>query len=37
MKISSEHKHLEISRALLAEIAAGKYADFDRLPSEAQL
>src|SRR3954463_7291255 len=37
MKISSEHKHLEISRALLAAIAAGKYSDSDRLPSEAQL
>jgi LacI family transcriptional regulator len=29
------HKHLEISRHLLSEIAAGKYTD--RLPSEAQL
>lgn len=31
------HKHLEISRHLLAEIAAGKYAATGRLPSESQL
>jgi LacI family transcriptional regulator len=37
MKNHSEHKHLEISRALIAEIAAGKYSESDRLPSEAQL
>jgi len=31
------HKHQEISRHLLTEIAAGKYAASGRLPSEAQL
>jgi DNA-binding LacI/PurR family transcriptional regulator len=30
-------KHLKISRHLLTEIAAGKYAASERLPSEAQL
>jgi LacI family transcriptional regulator len=33
----SEPKHRLISRELLAEIAAGKYAPSGRLPSEAQL
>jgi DNA-binding LacI/PurR family transcriptional regulator len=33
----SDHKHLEISRHLLTEIAAGKYSTSGRLPSEAQL
>lgn len=33
----STAKHLEISRHLLTEIAAGKYNVSDRLPSEAQL
>jgi LacI family transcriptional regulator len=37
MKSGREYKHLEISKSLLAEIAAGKYAENDRLPSEAQL
>jgi LacI family transcriptional regulator len=37
MKHGHGYKHLEISRFLLAEIAAGKYAETDRLPSEAQL
>ena len=37
MKEDREYKHLEISRFLLAEIAAGKYAETHRLPSEAQL
>src|SRR5437762_1290643 len=32
-----ESKHRQISRQLLAEIAAGKYAPSGRLPSEAQL
>ena len=32
-----EPKHLQISRDLLAEIAAGKYGPAGRLPSEAQL
>jgi len=32
-----KHKHLEISRFLLSEIAAGKYAEAARLPSETQL
>src|SRR5436305_11684413 len=35
--MSSEPKHRLISRQLLAEIAAGKYAPSGRLPSEAQL
>src|SRR5438270_12073538 len=33
----SEPKHRHISRELLTEIAAGKYAPSGRLPSEAQL
>ncbi len=33
----TEPKHRQISRQLLAEIAAGKYAPSGRLPSEAQL
>ncbi|WP_422928693.1 GntR family transcriptional regulator [Singulisphaera sp. PoT] len=33
----AEPKHSHISRELLAEIAAGKYAPTNRLPSEAQL
>src|SRR5262249_20856503 len=33
----SEPKHLQISRELLTEIAAGKYGPAGRLPSEAQL
>jgi DNA-binding LacI/PurR family transcriptional regulator len=37
MKNGHEHKHLEISRYLLSEIAAGKYGETNRLPSEAQL
>lgn len=37
MKAGHKHKHLEISRHLLTEIAAGKYAANGRLPSEAQL
>jgi DNA-binding LacI/PurR family transcriptional regulator len=37
MKTGQEHKHLEISKYLLAEIAAGRYAETSRLPSEAQL
>lgn len=35
--MNSDLKHLEISRHLLTEIAAGKYSLSDRLPSEAQL
>src|SRR5256885_11024159 len=35
--MASEPKHRQISRQLLAEIAAGKYAPSGRLPSEAQL
>lgn len=35
--MKSHHKHQEISRHLLTEIAAGKYAASGRLPSEAQL
>lgn len=35
--MTDELKHREISRHLLAEIAAGKYAVNRRLPSEAQL
>ena len=35
--MSPEPKHRQISRQLLAEIAAGKYAPSGRLPSEAQL
>jgi DNA-binding LacI/PurR family transcriptional regulator len=35
--MSSIPKHSRISRELLAEIAAGKYAPSGRLPSEAQL
>src|SRR5215212_514100 len=35
--MSSEPKHRQISRQLLAEIAAGKYGPSGRLPSEAQL
>ncbi len=35
--MSTEAKHREISRALLAEISAGKYQPEERLPSEAQL
>jgi LacI family transcriptional regulator len=35
--MSEDHKHREVSRQLLAEIAAGKYAVDARLPSEAQL
>ena len=35
--MSLEPKHRLISRQLLAEIAAGKYAPSGRLPSEAQL
>jgi LacI family transcriptional regulator len=35
--MASESKHLRISRELLAEIAAGKYAPTGRIPSEAQL
>jgi DNA-binding LacI/PurR family transcriptional regulator len=35
--MNSDLKHLEISRHLLTEIAAGKYNLSDRLPSEAQL
>lgn len=31
------HKHADISKHLLTEIAAGKYTAADRLPSEAQL
>jgi LacI family transcriptional regulator len=31
------HKHSDISKHLLTEIAAGKYGAADRLPSEAQL
>ena len=34
---SERHKHLEISRYLLAEIAAGKYSTTGRLPSETHL
>lgn len=37
MKDGHAHKHLEISKYLLSEIAAGKYAVTHRLPSEAQL
>lgn len=37
MKDGRRHKHLEISKYLLSEIASGKYAETDRLPSEAQL
>src|SRR3954453_6895232 len=35
--MSSGSKHSRVSRALLAEIAAGRYAPSGRLPSEAQL
>ena len=35
--MGSGPKHHQISRALLAEIASGKYAPSGRLPSEAQL
>jgi LacI family transcriptional regulator len=35
--MASEAKHQEISRQLLADIAAGKYGPGARLPSEAQL
>lgn len=35
--MNTSHKHSEISRHLLTEIAAGKYSASDRLPSEAQL
>jgi DNA-binding LacI/PurR family transcriptional regulator len=35
--MNSDLKHLEISRHLLTEIAAGKYNLSDRLPSETQL
>src|SRR5207247_2100460 len=35
--MSTETKHRQISRALLAEIAAGKYGPSGRLPSETQL
>ncbi|HWD93325.1 MAG TPA: GntR family transcriptional regulator [Verrucomicrobiae bacterium] len=35
--MKSPHKHSEISRHLLTEIAAGKYSASDRLPSETQL
>jgi LacI family transcriptional regulator len=35
--MTSEPRHREISRQLLAEIAAGKYGPSGRLPSEAQL
>jgi LacI family transcriptional regulator len=37
MSPEPKHKHLEISRHLLTEIAAGKYSANGRLPSEAQL
>lgn len=37
MKTTPSPKHTEISRYLLSQIAAGKYAETDRLPSEAQL
>lgn len=37
MPAEPQHKHLEISRHLLAEIAAGKYTAAGRLPSENQL
>lgn len=37
MPANSPHKHQEISRYLLTEIAAGKYAASGRLPSETQL
>src|SRR5215218_6612874 len=35
--MGSGPKHHQISRALLGEIASGKYAPSGRLPSEAQL
>lgn len=35
--MKADHKHLEISRHLLTQIAAGKYGLSSRLPSEAQL
>jgi LacI family transcriptional regulator len=35
--MNTKHKHLEISRHLLTEIAAGKFGASGRLPSEAQL
>jgi DNA-binding GntR family transcriptional regulator len=35
--MGSGPKHHQISQALLAEIASGKYAPSGRLPSEAQL
>jgi LacI family transcriptional regulator len=35
--MASEPKHRQISRQILAEIAAGKYVPSGRLPSEAQL
>lgn len=37
MNHDQKHKHQEISQYLLAEIAAGKYAENGRLPSELQL
>jgi len=37
MSEKQKHKHLEISRHLLTEIAAGKYGATGRLPSEAHL
>lgn len=37
MQDGQKHKHLEISRHLLTEIAAGKYGASGRLPSEARL
>jgi len=35
--MSAQHKHGEVSRQLLAEIAMGKYAPSGRLPAETQL
>jgi LacI family transcriptional regulator len=35
--MNAAHKHREISRQLLTDIAAGKYGPSGRLPSEAQL
>lgn len=37
MREKQKHKHLEISRHLLTEIAAGKYGAAGRLPSETSL
>src|SRR5262245_2685701 len=37
MSEKQKHRHLEISRHLLTEIAAGKYGASGRLPSEAHL